>query len=279
MVRAMKKKRNKYRSIRKARPGLVRGWLKSLLAFSSAVSLIILLSAGLAWCYHALLDAPWLQVEEIQISGLKHLERKDILNVLGVPRDTNVLALKVSDMATRLGALPWLRSSIVRLELPRTIVVELTEREPIAMIQAEDWFLMDAEGKLFTRTTPEENHNLLPVTGFSGVGLREGSYLATEPLDDLKEFLRALEKERSWLPVSGMAECQWNSGTGIVLYTAQKAISIRLGSEGFSRKLGRLQGIFTMLRERGMMEQVSHIDLDYANRAFIEGRFQPSKGS
>ncbi|MCE5244494.1 MAG: FtsQ-type POTRA domain-containing protein [Syntrophobacteraceae bacterium] len=275
----MGKKKNKYRSGRKSRQGLVRSWLKGFLAFSSAVSGIILLSAGLAWCYHALLDAPWLRVEEVRITGLKHVERKEILNVLGVPKDTNVLTVRVSDMAARLDSLPWLRSSVVRLDLPRTIVVEVTEREPIAMVQAEEWYLMDREGKLFSRTTPEDNPGLLPVTGFSGVGLHEGSTLPVEPLEDLKAFLHALEKVKSWLPLSAVAECQWNSGAGVVFYTAQKAVSIRLGSEGFGQKLDRLQGIYTMLNERGMLDQVSHIDLDYPNRAFVEGRFQPSKGA
>lgn len=247
--------------------------------FSMAVGFVVLLSAALAHAYYVLLDGPWLRVEDVRISGLKHLERKQILNTLGVAKNTSILDIKLGVLAGRLEGLAWLKSSVVRYDPPNHLVVEVVEREPVAVVQAEENFLMDSEGKLFARTTPEENGGLLVITGFTGMKLQEGGYLPPEPRDDLKDLLSALAKAKRWLPTEGISHCQWHGATGLTLFAAPRSVPILLGSDHLDEKLNRLQHIFTALGERQWMDLVTRIDLDYANRAYIEGQFSAPKGT
>lgn len=281
-AKAMGKKGNRYRSGKGNRQGTFRNWLKTTFGFFSLVFGIVLLSGALAHSYYALLEASWLRVEEIRVTGLKHLEREQVLNTLGVPRYANTLTLKMAQLAPRVQALPWVKSAVVRLDLPGRLVVEITEREVMAVVSAENYYLMDRDGKLFARTTREQSPDHLMVSGFSGKGLQEGSMLPSEPFEALKKLLKALEKAKGWLPLSQIAECRWQGDEGFILVAAQKNVPIRLGTDDLDQKLERLHRIFQMLGDRQWLDMVTGIDLDYTHRAFVQGHFphpKPPKAS
>ena len=239
---------------------------------------VVLLSAALAHSYFALLEAPWLKVREIQALGLKHVERKQVLNAVMVPRGTSIFGLKMRELASKVEALAWVKSAVVRLDLPGRMVVEVVEREPMALVQAEDVFLMDTEGKLFARAGGAyDRQELLLFTGFSGLGLHEGSHLPSEALDDLRELLAALDKKKGWLPVGSISECRWSAGAGFQILPSQIPAPVHLGLDDYELKLDRLHRVIGLLQERQWSGSVTLIDLDYSNRAYIEGQFGAPK--
>lgn len=269
----MAKKQNRYRTEKSNRRGILRNGIKATFWLVVVTSAMVLLSAALAHAYYALLEAPWLRVGEVEISGLKHLERKQILSAMKAPRNVSVLTLKIPELAGRVEALPWVKSAVVRLDLPGRLVVEVIEREPMAIIAADELLLMDNEGKLFLRTSSEDSPGLLMLTGFAGMGLREGGSLPPQPLRELRKLLPALQKAREWLPFQLITECRWLGDEGFVLMVTQRAVPIQLGSEDPDQTLGRLKLIFAMLTEHQWFDAVTRIDLDYPNRAYVEGRF------
>ena len=275
----MRKKRNRYRPDRARRRKILKYWIKAAFGFALSLVMIILLSAALAHGYYALLNAPWFRVEDVAIVGLKHLKEDEILNALMIPPQASLLNLKSAQLAKRLESLPWLESSLVQFSLPNRIVVEVTEREPLAVIHAEDFYLIDTDGRLVSRASSEQKQNFLLVDGFSGLGLKEGDVLPRTALKGLKALLLALEQCRSWLPQNSILSCRWNAETGFALYTARNSICIQLGLDDFSKKLNHLQRIFGVLDERQLWNSVIGIDLDYDDRAYIEGLFPFPKGA
>ena len=275
---AMGTKRNRYRVDRQAQ---IRRWvsrIKVVLFLSLCVPLILILSAALAHSYFALLDAPWLRVDEIQILGLKHLDRKEVLNALGVPRHACILNLNLEELAKKTESLPWVRSTVVRVDLPGRLVVELTEREPVAIAYADEFYLLDAEGKLFLKANVEQYPKLLLVTGFSGMSLKQGAFLPPEPLEPFTRLIEALTRSQNWMPLNQISECRWHKDDGYVLYTTQKAIPIEMGWDYYEQKLDRLQRILAVLAERQVLDVVTRIDLDYPGRAYVSGNFPVPKG-
>lgn len=267
----MRKQGNRYRKDRKKRRFTIRRGLKGLLFLSLVFSGVVLLSAALAHSYYAILEAPWLRVEEIRISGLKHVERKDILNTLRVSRHTSVLNLRLSDLAKRLESLPWLRTSVVRLDAPGRLVVEVTEREPLAVVRADDCYLVDKDGKLFLKTTPEDHPDILLVTGFAGPSIKEGGFLPSDALEELKDLLAVLNRRASWPESLRVGACHREIGGGYVLQVGPRALPVHLGSENLAARVARLEGIVALLNERQCLERVTRIDMGYSGRAFVEG--------
>lgn len=275
----MRKKQNRYRPDTVRRRKVVRRGLKAVLTLVLVFAAVAFISSALAHAYYALLEAPWLRVEEIEIIGLKHVDRKDVLNALRVPRDANLLTLKTSELSQRLKPILWLQSSVVRIDPPGRIVVELKEREPLAMVQAGALLLVDREGNIFSRTEREANPGLLLVTGFEGMDLKEGGDFPEELLDGLKELSDALAVSRDWLPVQSIAECRWLGAAGFALQMAQKPIAVQLGAEDLDQRLHRLKAVLAVLRERQWLDSVTRIDLDYTNRVYVERAVSPPNGA
>ena len=277
----MKKKRNRYRPDQAKRRKMVKYWFRATVGFTFSLAAVILLSAALAHGYHALVNAPWFRVstEDVAIVGLKHLKEDAILNTLMIPPQASLLNLKSVDLAKRLESLPWLESSVVQFSLPNHIMVEVTEREPLGLIHAEDFYLIDTDGKLVSRASSEQKQGFLLVDGFSGLGLKEGELLPRTTLKELKSLLSILEQSKSWLPLNAILLCRWNAETGYALYTARNSICIQLGWDRFEEKISRLQRIFGLLEERNLWNLVIGIDLDYGDRAYLEGLFPFPKGT
>ena len=121
--------------------------------------------------------------------GLKHLKEDEILNTLMIPPRGELAESQVSgQLAERLEALPWLESSSVQFSLPNRIVVEVTEREPLAVIHAEDFYLIDTDGKLVSRASAEQKQDFLLVEGFSGLELKEGDLLPRTTLREAQSL-------------------------------------------------------------------------------------------
>ena len=165
----------------------------------------------------------------------------------------------------------------VRLKVPGRVLVDIVERKPLAVVQAEDLLLLDTEGRLFSKTTLEGNPGLLLVSGFYGMNLQEGDTLAREPLEALRGLLTALDMLKSKLPLDRFSECQWRTGTGFILVASRGGIPIQIGMDNFDVKLQRLQRLSEMLEERRWWDFVTRIDLDYSNRAYVEGLFPLGK--
>ena len=58
----------------------------------------MLLGAGLSRFYHKMIGAPWLKLEEIEITGIKKLDRLDILNAMGLKRGQCTLSISTEQV-------------------------------------------------------------------------------------------------------------------------------------------------------------------------------------
>jgi len=277
----MRKKRNRYRPDKAQRRKVIMYWFRATFGFVFSLVAIILLSAALAHGYYALVNAPWFRVgsEDVSIIGLKHVKADEILNSLMLPPQASLLNLKAAELAKRLETLPWLESSVIRFALPNRIVVEVAERDPLALVHVGELYLVDTDGKLISRATPDQKQNFLLVEGLSGLGLTEGSLLPRATLREIKELLAALEEAHVWLPRNSILSCRWSAETGYALYTTRNSICIQLGWDRFAPKFQHLRRVFELLEERQLWNVVIGIDLDYDDRAYLEGLFPFPKGA
>lgn len=239
--------------------------------------LLIFLGAGLSRLYNMLLDVPWLKVQEIEITGLKKLDRFEVLNTMGVKKGECILNLEMRILADRLRTLPTVKSAVVRLDSPSRIVAEIAEREPIALVKSGDSFLLlDRDGMLFAQTTLDETRTVPLITGLGGPNFREGGVLSNRSLAQIKELLTALENSKNWLARGSVQECRWKPN-GFTLVLGERGVPVDIGKEKFERKLAKLKKVIRTLDERQWTGLVTRIDLDYPGKAYIDGQFPVSR--
>jgi cell division protein FtsQ len=267
----MKPKRNRYRPNRARQKALALAWIKGMLGLPAGVAAVLLFSAVLAHSYRAIIDLPWLSVEEIEMAGLKRLQRDELLRQAGLAQPTGILRVRTALVARRLEENPWIKSALVRIDPPRRVVLEIEEREPMAVVHKRGFFLVDTQGRLFLQVRPEHYQQFPLLTGFADTQLGLGTVLPEHALKIVRSLIAALEQFKDWLPLADLSEIRWQDGDGVTLYTTRGAIPIHLGSEHFVEKLKRLQTVQKVISERRWWDAVQTIDLDYPRQAYIKG--------
>lgn len=106
----------------RVRRGDWRVWVLGMLA---AVALGL---AGLAVSRSSMFHA-----RGIEVIGVGHLSRADVIELAGVSAETNVVWLDEGAVERRLESHPWIRLAEVHAALPWTIQIRVLERSPVAV--------------------------------------------------------------------------------------------------------------------------------------------------
>jgi len=128
------------RPIRRSSAGLSR---------NRAVAALVLVLTGLA--IYGVGASPVFSFRgPLDLRGATWTSPGDVANLLGISDGTNLVTLRTDALASRLEALPAVRSAEVQVVLPNSIQVDLDERRPILVWQTgAGRFLVDASGVAF----------------------------------------------------------------------------------------------------------------------------------
>lgn len=272
----MRPKRNRYRRDPRRVGGPIH-WVGVILVLGLIMGIAGGMSGLLARGYAALLDAPILPVDSVEIRGAVKLDRKTVLNALGLPKGINMLRLRLDVLVQRLEKLPWVKSARVDLDPSGRLLVTIDERQPKAVVMGSRPLLMDDEGVLFLEVKPEAYTELPYVTKVGEKRPTLGDQVPASFLEAFHELLEALEGVPG-LGVRFVSEILWDSLDGVTIFANPKGTRIHLGSGDFSRKFRRLRAVIRELERRGGLEGLDAADLSYPDRAYIQGRFQKPQG-
>ena len=277
MVKTRKKRKNRYQEspfrCLKGSFCLFRGFIVVFAGFC----FVVLLGAGLSRLYHEMLRAPWFKLEQIEITGLKNLDRGEILNTMGLERGQCTLNIHIAQVTERLKKLPAIRQACVRLESRGLIVAEIVEREPAATIRCGGKDLqMDNEGILFSEAAPDEKRPLPLITGLCDSNIKLGDPVPARSMGQIRELLSAIDSSKSWLAGTAISECRWDEN-GFTLVLGERAVPVDIGKDAFEQKIAKLRKVINTLNELDWTALVTRIDLDYPGKAYLEGQFPVSK--
>lgn len=164
---------------------------------TAVVALVIFGWAGLS----RLLASERLHVGHIKVRGNRFLSEGEVRELLSLTGRESLLSLDMEQLKTRLRASPWLEDATVRRTLPDTLSVEVAERQPLALAEAERLYLMDAEGDLIDLYGSRTGSYDLPILrGLGGLDATARRARAERAATLLQE-LGSLEAELSEISV------------------------------------------------------------------------------
>lgn len=114
--------------------------------------LAAVVSAG-AGAYWGLWQSELLRYRTLRVVGLERATEAQIRHLADLDAGAPLVALDLDAAAAGVARHPWVASAQVRRVFPDTVVVQVREREPVAILQLDGLFLVDAEGTPFTRAT------------------------------------------------------------------------------------------------------------------------------
>jgi cell division protein FtsQ len=147
------------------------------------VAAVILLGLGAAW---TLLYSHWLALQAVEVEGVERLSSEQIERAAALPAGSALVRLDLDAAANRIEQIPAVGSATLSRSWPHTVIITVTERTPVAVIEDDGAFrAVDATG-----------------TEFKLKGGRHGlPNLAVDPgsstLDDAAEVVASLPEEIS----------------------------------------------------------------------------------
>ncbi len=129
-------------------------------------------------------DRHGLALENVDVVGRQRQSIASILQALGVQRGMPMFDIDLAAARRRLETLPWIRSADVERQLPDTLFVRLTEREPFAFWQRGDTLsLIDRDGTVIQTDNVAQYGPRLVLVGDDAPAQAAGlvDMLATEP--------------------------------------------------------------------------------------------------
>jgi cell division protein FtsQ len=220
--------------------------------------LIILTAASLYYGGSFIARSPYFALHDIRFEGCKNVKPQELMSLANVRQGYNILALNLREISQKIIANPWVKDVRIERNFPHQLIIEITERVPVALASQEDLFLVDREGDLFKKVERQDNIDMPVITGLS---LSEPS---TQRVKEILDFLETAE-HMGVFPTRTVSEVHVDGDYGITFYMLTENISIQIDLKNYSEKLALLRSLKEDLAKRKIEPQaIEIISLDEA---------------
>jgi cell division protein FtsQ len=189
------------------------------------------LGAGGYYGYHFITTSQRFAVRAIEVHGNEAVTTAELHALLAVAPGDNIFAIELGAMTRAIESDPMIARASVRRELPGTLIVEVEENQPAALVELGGLYLADREGRVFKRAAIERGEGRgLPVI----TGLSRAAYVS-EPEAvhaEIREALGAAELYQSGEDAferPALGEINLHRRHGITFTTYESAVALRVG--------------------------------------------------
>ena len=235
---------------------------RRLLSVSMRLGVAVVLAWGLLLGaqqgYQYVTTSAHFEARTVAFEPTPHLSADRLTELMGLPAGTNILAVDVDAMRSKIEADPWVASASVERQLPDTLRVTVTEHEPAAVLLSGYFYLLNREGEPFKRVEPGERGELPVITGVERDLLVKSDPAANQIIRRALDVLVAYgERARPRL-----SEVHIGEGGEALLYTEKTGTLLRLGRGPLGDKLARFDALRVALGERADKLSVVHLDAE-----------------
>ena len=241
------------RSERKPPRALLEPLVRTLLA----IGLSAALSVGAWQGLRLATTSPLFAISRIHFVGLSHASEEELLRKSGLAVGQNLFKADLARASRAIEAHPWVASARLERRLPTTVLANVVEHRPMALVQLGSLYVLDDQGTLFKRAGSDDALDLPLVTGL-------GRAEITRPETRLR-LLLALQLVDAWnaqgLTGASLSELRLEEDSATLFARDGTNVQeIRLGRGDFAAKLRKLAQVRAALARRG--ERAARIDLD-----------------
>jgi len=225
-------------------------------------SLVIATSALVAWAARRyVMTSPRFAVTDVEVVGGDRRTPDAVSAESGIGVGGNVFALDLDAARAKILADPWISEATLARRLPGTILVQITERKPAALVAVGEPLLVTSQGEPFKRVEPGDPVDLPLVTGLRPDDLTEDHEGATRTIRRAIDL--AAEYEASSLSRrSPLEEVHVSPEGTFTLVVGRSATELVLGGPPFRRKLDQAARVVAELDKRGAKADAIMLDND-----------------
>jgi cell division protein FtsQ len=246
-----------------AEAGPTGAWGKVVTALRLGFGLALVIGTSVSVAYsvrHYALTSPRFSIQEVNLIGGKRVSPEQAQVQAGVVLGSNVFALDTALAERKLLENPWVSEARVTRDLPRSLRIEIKEREAAALAVFSDrLYLVTADGEPFKELAAGDPADFPLITGVSVEGLSRDR---PREIDRVKAGLEVLE-QYGRVPLSKTQPAQEvhlaDSGD-VVLTAGKEAITFELGKDAYRRKLLMGEQVVGEMRRKGRSPGIVFLD-------------------
>lgn len=203
--------------------------------------------------FYILFNSSFFQLKYIVVQGNRHLKEKDIIRLAGINPGINIFQADLRQGRANLLTHPLIKKATLYRRLPATVVIDITEREPIAVISDRDRFLLvDEEGYCLEIKEGLLREKLPFLTGKGVRSGRPGEKIVDSPGQLGLNYLVALAPDLR----EKVAEVHVASSQNVIFYMADH-YQVRFGGiEKLGEKVKLLENILAVAPKGELLEYI-----------------------
>jgi len=236
-----------------------------------------LLLVGGFFVTQLLLASDLFRVEQVVVKGNSRLKGEQVVALSDIEIGINTFTLDLGLIGRKIEENPWVDTTRVRRIFPRQVVINIEEREPVAIVNLGYLYYLGKQGEIFKVLDATDNLDYPVITGFdyAKVQAHNGEY--GQQLKRVVALLSSLSR-RDLFGLNQISEVHFEEGGDLSLFTLDGGVKIKMGTADYDRKLSRLERIYAQLRPK--LKMLEYIDLNVEEKVIvrIERPKQMAKG-
>ncbi|HIF29287.1 MAG: FtsQ-type POTRA domain-containing protein [bacterium] len=207
-------------------------------------------------------------VEDVKIEGINYFDDTMLIEYKTSIKNQNIFFSNLKDYKNDIKSLDHIKDCKVSRVFPKTIKIEIYEREPLAMISSNDLIILDSEGVCL----PVEYCEIsLPIlSNFKNnqelyeKGKKTKSSNVLKSIDVIK-----YSKDNFASLYDNISEFVFNEDSEYEIILKNGRTKILLGSDNIFAKIDYLNAFANILPETKKLESYRYIDLRYKRQIVV----------
>lgn len=221
--------------------------------------------------YHYADSIHLLALQRIVVDGTSLIPNQRILSESELKFGSSLLTLPMDSIQVRILANPYVAAVQMSRQLPRTLFIQIKERDPIAYIHQDGFACVDRQGVVLPLPQAGMTLSLPVLSGFTS----QDTLSVDRPSSDRKltDMIEILNTVQSVYPaLYGQISELVSTPQGYVIYNSTSPTRIYLGHSNLPNKVHVLEAFWTTIGNRYQWNDYEYIDLRYSKQVIVRER-------
>jgi len=254
--------------------------LGNVLKIASLLTVVALMSCAFVFGYDLLTQSSFFSASDIRVSGFDRLTMQQIIDHADIHAGRNIFSINLTTTRKRLLAHPWIKDAEVSREIPSGLAIQITEYEPLAIIDMNHRFLIDQSGIIFKEWDENDPSDLPVIAGLGISDLKVGDGPSSRSFSAIMSVLKLGQKNNSTIPIDQISRIEVDRDIGLTLHVKDQTGAIHLGYHDYPSKYKLLEKVLVYFENKNNDSTLRSIDLNNPNRIVvnIDTKASPATG-
>ncbi len=260
-----KKRLKPNRKVGKQEPFDWKGFLQGVLRISVATFTVVLVVVGATLSARVILSSGYFDVTEVRVEYANRVDAEEIVDLSDIHYGASIFSLDLDMIGRKIEENPWVAEAVVSRVFPSEVLIRVSEREPVAIINLDYLYYVDKNGVVFKVLSSGDPLDYPVITGITRDEVVDASGVPTS----LRSVLLLLDQvaRSEVFTLACVSEIHSDPHEGLTVYTAERGVPVHFGKGALIVKLNNLERIYAELEQR--LHGLKFIDLNVEDRVIV----------